>query len=133
MTNPVKYIMKVFYATENYGKYGIQGMNYFMALMGATIYLMVTGFMILSIFAAIFPEFDKYESSISHKTHTIPSAILVLGCIYFILRISTKEDTLKDPLFTKKYVSKAMSYLIAYGILCGVIFIFFLGLKFSHH
>ena len=34
--------MRVFYANENYAKYGVPGMNYFMALMMATIYILLT-------------------------------------------------------------------------------------------
>ena len=40
----IKYVMKVFYANENYAKYGVPGMNYFMALMAATFYIMITAF-----------------------------------------------------------------------------------------
>jgi hypothetical protein len=38
MLRPLKYVMKVFYANENYAKYGVRGMNYFMALVGTAFY-----------------------------------------------------------------------------------------------
>jgi hypothetical protein len=132
MIRLLRYIMKVFYANENYAKYGMPGMNYFMALIMATFYIMITGFMILFIFTAIYPDLYKYYLNVSSKIPSILSAIVLLTIIFFLLRIGIKEDSLKDSSFTKEYVNKAVNYLIAYGFTIGVIIVF-LGLKFLPH
>jgi hypothetical protein len=46
MQRLLKYVMKAFYANESYAKYRYPGMNYFMALTMATIYIMLTCFLI---------------------------------------------------------------------------------------
>ena len=121
--------MKVFYANENYAKYGMPGMNYFMALIMATFYIMITGFMILFIFTAFYPDLYKYYLIVKPKIPTIPSAIVLLAIIFFLLRLCVKEDSLQDSSFTKEYVNKAVNYLIACGFIIGIIIVF-LGLKF---
>lgn len=132
MKRLLRYIMKVFYANEKYAKYGYPGVGYFMALMGATFYVMLTGFMVLFIFAAAFPSFDRYGLGISSKLPFIPSGIVTLGLIFLLLRITIKEDSLKDNSFTKEYVNKAVTYLIGYAFLT-IFVIGFLGLKFLRH
>jgi len=124
--------MKIFYANEKYAKYGYPGMGYFMALMMATFYVMLTGFMILFIFMAIFPSFDKYVLAISPKLPYLPSGIVTLGLIFLLLRITIKEDSLRDNSFTKEYVTKAVNYLIGYAFLT-IFVIGFLGMKFLRH
>jgi hypothetical protein len=125
----IKYVMKVFYANENYAKYGVPGMNYFMALMAATFYIMITAFMILFIFTAFYPDLYKYYLIVRPKMPPIPSAIIILAFIFFILRIAIKEESLKDSSFTKEYVNRAVNYLLAY-IFIVVFVIGFIGLKF---
>lgn len=124
--------MKVFYANEKYAKYGYPGMGYFMALMMATFYVMLTGFMILFIFMAAFPGFDKYSLGVSSKLPFIPSGIVTLGLIFLLLRITVKEDSLRDNSFTKEFVTKAINYLIGYAFLT-IFVIGFLGMKFLRH
>jgi hypothetical protein len=121
--------MKIFCANENYAKYGVRGMNYFMALMGTTFYLMITGFMIIVIFFAIYPSLYKDYLLISPKLPTIPSAIVTLTFICVLLRLTVQQEQLKETSFTKDYVTRAMNFLIAYGIAVGFIIIF-LSLKF---
>jgi len=124
--------MKVFYANEKYAKYGYPGMGYFLALMMATFYIMLTGFMILIIFMSAFPAFYKCWLNISLRIPSIPSAVVTLGLIFFLLRITIKEDSLKDSSFTKEYVTKAVNYLLGYAF--STIFVIgFLGLKFLRH
>jgi hypothetical protein len=124
--------MKVFYANENYAKYRMPGMNYFMALMMTTLYIMLTGFLILFIFMAIFPVFYKYSLNISSKIPKTLSSIVTLGFIFSLLRITVKEEGLKDSSFTKEYVNKAVNYIIAYAFVT-ILVIGFLGLKFLRH
>jgi hypothetical protein len=124
--------MKVFYANEKYAKYGYSGMGYFMALVMAAFYIMLTGFMILFIFMTAFPAFDRYGLDVSSKLPVIPSGIITLGLIFLLLRIKIKEDSLRDNSFTKEYVNKAMNYLIGYAFLT-ICVIGFLGMKFLRH
>ena len=124
--------MKAFYANENYAKYGYKGVNYFMALMAATIYIMLTVCMILFIVVAIFPTFNKYVLGISSKIPTLPSAIVTLGLVFFILRITINEESLKDGSFSKAKVNKAVNYLLAYAFII-ILVIGFIGLKFLRH
>jgi hypothetical protein len=84
MKSLVKLVMKIFYANEKYAKYGYVGMGYFMALMGATFYIMLTGFLILFIFTAIFSCFDNYVLAIVHKLPDLPS-----GHAWFDIFITT--------------------------------------------
>lgn len=124
--------MKAFYANENYAKYGYPRLNYFMALMMTTFYIMLTGFMILFVFMAVFPAFYKYDLNITSKIPNLISAIVTLGFIFLLLRITVKEESLKDSSFTKEYVNKAVNYLIAYAFVT-ILIIGFLGLKFLRH
>jgi len=122
--------MKAFYANENYAKYGYRGMNYFIALMGATFYIMITGFLILFVFMAAFPHI--YILSTNSKTPLLPPATIALGLMFLLLRIMIKEESLKDSSFTKEKANRAMNYLLTY--LFVVIFIIgFLGLKFLRY
>jgi hypothetical protein len=130
MKRLVKYFMKALYANENYAKYGIPGMNYFIALMGATFYIMITGFLILFIFMAAFPHL--YIRSTNSKIPFLPSATISLGLIFLCLRFTVKEESLKDDSFTKEKANKAMNYLLTYGFVVAVS-ICFLGLKFLRH
>lgn len=132
MKRLLKYVMKVFYANENYAKFGVPGMNYFMALIGTTFYVMLTGFMVLFILMAIFPAFYRYDLSISSKIPSFLSGTLTLGFIFLSLRLAIKEDSLKDASITKNYVKKAVSYLLAYAILT-ILVVGFIGLKFLRH
>lgn len=128
----IRYVMKIVYANENYAKYGVPGLNYFMALMMATIYIVMTGFMVLSCFLAIFPNFYKSYVVFIQKIPSIPVSVVLIVIIFFLLRIGIKEDSLKDTNFTKEYVNKSVNYLIAYGLATGFIIIF-LGLKFLRY
>ena len=132
MKNLIKFLMKVFYANEKYAKYGYPGLGYFMALMMATFYVMLTGFMILLIFMAAFPEFDNYCLRVSSKLPSIPSGIVILSLIFLLLRITIKEDSLRDNSLTKEYVTKAANYLLRYVFLTLLI-IGFVGMKFLRH
>lgn len=132
MKNLIKFVMKVFYANEKYAKYGYPGMGYFTALVMATFYVMLTGFMILVIFMVVFPGFDKYSLGVSSKLPFIPSSIVTLGLIFLLLRITINEDSLKDNSFTKERVNKAVNYLIGYAFLT-IFVIGFLGMKFLRH
>jgi hypothetical protein len=121
--------MKIFYANENYAKYGVPGMNYFMALIMATFYVMLTGFMILCIFFAASPDFYKFYLNISPKIPYTSSAIVSVALMFLFLRIAVKEDSLKDSSLTKDKVNKAVNYLIAYAFTTGIVIVF-LGLHF---
>jgi hypothetical protein len=121
--------MKVFYANENYAKYGVPGMNYFMALMGATFYIMITGFTILMIISASSPAFYKYLLGLHTGIPGILQAIILLGITYLTLRLSFKEESLKCESFTREKTNRAVNYLLLYAF-ASVIFIGFLGLKY---
>lgn len=123
MKRLLRFIMKVYYANENYAKYGVPGMNYFVALMMATFFIMMTLFMILMIFGAIFPTFDEYSLAVGRKLPAFPSAIVIIGGIFFLLRAAVKEDDLKDSFFTKEYVKKAFYYLYGYLIVVLIIIV----------
>lgn len=129
MLRPLKYVMKAFYANENYAKYGVPGMNYFMALMMAAFYIMLTGFTILFILSASSPAFYKYWNGLHSGIPDILQAILFLGTTYLILRLSFKEESLKSEKFTKEKTKRAINYLLIYAF-ASVIFIGFLGLKY---
>lgn len=129
MIKLVKYIMKVFYANENYAKYGVPGMNYFMALMGATFYIILTLFLVLFVFLAAFPALNRFYLTWSPKFPSIPSGLITIGLLFFLLRFFTKEENLKDSSFTKERVNKAVNILLAYAFFIMLI-IGFIGLKF---
>ena len=124
--------MKVVYANEKYAKYGYSGIGYFMALMMATFCIMMTGFVILVILTAVFPDFDKYMLGLDSKLPSIPSGIVLLGLIFLALRITIREASLRDNSFTKEYVTKAVNYLLGY-IFFIVLVALFIGMKFLRH
>ena len=134
MLRPLKCVMRVFYANENYAKYGVPGMNYFMALMGATFYIMITGFTILFLLSAVSPSFYKYWRNFHSGSSSTLEAVIFLGITFLILRLSFKEESLKSDYFTKERVNKAINYLLIYAF-ASVIFIGFLGLRYlkSYH
>lgn len=132
MKRILKFVMKVVYNNEKYAKYGYPSTGYFIALMAAVCYILLTAFMFLVILASAFPTLYKFSVNISKSLPAIPSGILAIGVIFILLRISIKENELKDGLFTKDYVNKAVNYLIAYVFV--VIFIIgFFGMKFLRH
>ncbi len=124
MKRLLMYVMKVFYANENYAKYGVRGMNYFMALIMTSFYIMLTGCMILFILMTAFPAFYKYDLSISSKIPSMPSAIVTLGSLLLLLRITVKEESQK--------VNKSVNFLLGYAF-ATVVIVGFLGLKFLRH
>jgi hypothetical protein len=130
MKRLLKFVMRAFYANENYAKYGISGMNYFIALMGATFYIMITGLLILFIFMAAFPQI--YIKSTNSKIPFLPPATISLGLIFLYLRVTVKEDSLQDTSFTKEKANGAMNYLLTY-LFVVIAIIGFLGLKFLRH
>ena len=132
MIRLLKYVMKIFYANENFAKYRMSGGNYFMALIGATFYILVTLFTLLFIFFAIFPDFYKWYLAADVKINSKLFAAILIGFIFVFLRFFVKEDQLKDPSLTKEVVTKAVNYLIAY-LFFALIVIGFIGLKFLRH
>jgi hypothetical protein len=124
--------MKVFYANENYAKYGYSGMNYFMALIMATIYIMITCFLIIIILFSLAPDLYKQYLIIGSKIPAIPFAIITIGGIFVLLRMTIKEEILVDTSFTKDKVNRAINYLIGYAFLVVVVAVL-LGLKFLRH
>ena len=132
MKRILKFVMKVVYNNEKYAKFGYPKTGYFMALMMAVFYILLTAFMFLVIFDSAFPALYKFSVNVSKSTPSIPSAILVIGVVFILLRISIKEEDLKDSLFTKEYVNKAVNYLIAY-IFVVLFIVVFLGMKFLRH
>jgi hypothetical protein len=134
MLRLLRYVMRVFYANENYAKYGVPGMNYFMALMGAAFYIMITGFTILMVLSASSPKFYGYLQGLHTGIPGILQAIILLGTTYLILRLSFKEETLKCESFTKEKTNRAVNYLLLYAF-ASAIFIGFLGLRYlrSYH
>ena len=117
MLRLLKYVMKVFYANENYAKYGVPGMNYFMALMGATFYIMITCFTILFLLSASSPSFYRFWRNFDSGLSNTLQAVIFLGITFLILRISFKEESLKSDYFTKERVNKAINYLLLYALL----------------
>lgn len=130
MKRLLNYVMRAFYANENFAKYGVPGMNYFIALIGATFYIMLTGFLILFIFMAAFPHI--YIRSTNSKIPLLPPATISLGLIFLLLRITVREESLKDGSFTKEKANRAMNYLLTYGFVV-ILIIGVLGLKFLRH
>lgn len=122
--------MKIGYANENYAKSGVTGMNYFMALMMTTFYIVLTGFMLLFVLLAAYPSlYNHYVNAIFPRLHVIPSGVVIIVPIFLLLRLTIKENSLADSTFTKEYVNKAVNYLIGY-IFIVVFLIGFLGLNF---
>lgn len=79
---------------------------------------------------AAFPHI--YIRSTTSKISLLPPATISLGLIFLLLRVTVREESLKDGSFTKEKANRAMNYLLAYGF--GVILIIgFLGLKFLRH
>ncbi|HVY73903.1 MAG TPA: hypothetical protein VG890_03680 [Puia sp.] len=131
MKNPIKFVMKVFYANENYAKYGVKGMNYFMALAGATFYIMITGFLVFTALLATFPALYEFFLRIDKRISSTISGIIMLSIIFFLLRLTFSENSLKDDSFSKERVNKFVNYLLAYLIF--VIFALgYLGFRFLH-
>ncbi|MEP6750977.1 MAG: hypothetical protein ABJB86_24795, partial [Bacteroidota bacterium] len=63
----LKYVMKVFYANENFAKYRIVGGNYLISLLAGTFYLLMTLFLILFFLFAMLPDFYKYYLHLNEK------------------------------------------------------------------
>jgi hypothetical protein len=122
-------IMKILYANENYSKYGIPGMNYFIALAGGSFYIVLTGFMIFEIVMALFPFYYRQYLNTSMRIPSLLSATLITGSTFLFLRVSISEKSLVDDSFTKQRVKRMVTYLLAYGLLV-VIVTGFIGLHY---
>ena len=129
MIRLLRYVMKIWYANENYAKYGVPGMNYFFALLMTAFFVIMTGIMIIFLLSAASTSFYKYGLHISNSISIKLFAILVPLSIFLFLRLGIKEESVKYNSFSKEQVTKAVNYLLAYMFIIAVIIVF-LGLKF---
>jgi hypothetical protein len=128
MKSVLRHIIRVFYANENFGKYGIPGMNYFMSLLAVTMYVMITMFMIIVILMAIFPSFYNFYLN----TSPIFSSLIMGSIIFLLLKITFKQEIVKSNNYTKANIDKAVNLLLLYGLVV-VLIIGLIALKFLRH
>src|SRR5882757_5421101 len=110
MIKLLKHVMKILYENENYSKYGSSGRNFFMALIGMTFYVFVTLGLVLFIVLAISPGLYRWILGIHLGISSKIAAIIFIGLIALLLRISVKEEDLSNSGLTKEYVKKAVNY-----------------------
>jgi hypothetical protein len=132
MLRPFKYIMKVFYANENYAKYGVRGMNYFMALVGTAFYIMMTCFTILFIISASSPSHYRSWRSMHSGIPDWVQASLFLGIVCLILKSIFKKESLENDILGRKEVNKAINYLLLYMFALAILIVF-LGLHYLRY
>jgi hypothetical protein len=128
----IKFVMKVFYANDIYSKYGIPGLNYFMALTMTAFYIILTGFAFLNLLYAISPRSYIRSLAPSGYMSMALTSVLLFVIVFLFLRTSIKEESIKEILFSKEYLNRSKKYLIAYGFFV-VLFIIFVGLNFLKH
>jgi len=126
---PLKYIMKVFYANENYAKYGVPGMNYFMALVGTAFYIMMTCVTMLFVICASSRSLYKSWRTMHLGIPGWLQASIFLGIVCLGLKSICKEEALETNILPREEVKKAIDYLLLY-LFALVILIGFLGLRF---
>ena len=125
----LKYVMKVFYANENFASYRIKGGNYLMSLIGGTFYLLMTLFLFLIIIFVAFPNFYRFYLALNEKINFKSFAAVILIVGFVIIKMIVKEDDLRDDAFTKEVTNRAVNYLIAY-IMFVAFAIVIIGLEF---
>ena len=103
-----------------------------MALIGTAFYILMTVAMFFFIAAAVFPQFYRYSLGIHFGTSSKVGSLTVTGLTVLLLRTTIKEEELSNSGFTKKYVKKAVNYLLVY-IFVAMIIIGFIGLKYLRH
>ena len=114
MLRPVKYVIKVFYSNENYAKYGVRGMNYFMALVGTAFYIMITCFTILFIVSASRPSLYRSWRSMHSGVPDWVQASLFLGIVCLVLKGIFKKESLETDILGRDEVNKAIRHLLLY-------------------
>jgi len=129
MLRPLKYIMKVFYANENYAKYGVPGMNYFMAIVGTAFYVIMTCFAILFVLCASSPSLYKSWRNLHVGVPNWLQASIFLGTVCLVLKSMYKKEELETNVLPREEVKRAVVYLLLY-LFALAILIGFLGLRF---
>jgi hypothetical protein len=119
----IKFLMKVFYANENITKYGIPGYNYYTALLMTAVYIVLTIFMIRSIWQIFFPDFFNRYLIWIHDVPLTLLCFLMLAITIILLRIGIKEEEIKDVSYSREFVNKWVNYLILYGFLNGIVIV----------
>jgi len=123
--------MRISYANDNFSKYGTGG-NYLTALIAGTFCILITFSLCIGIIFSIFPDIYRIYLTASPKVNSKLFAVIIVAIIFILLKISFKEEDLKDPSLTKEIVTKGVNYLIAYIIL-ALMTLGILGLKFLRH
>ena len=124
MIRGLKYIMSIFYANNNFAKYKTEGAGYFIAVIGTSFYIFITGFLFIIILSCISPEFYKLANNVGSKINPY-----IFGVVYMIISsgllviLFNKNDIVAAAL-TKKQVNRAVNYLLFYLFLAGLIIIF---------
>ncbi len=132
MLQPIKYVMKVFYANENYAKYGVRGMNYFMALVGTAFYIMMTCFTILFIISACSPFIYRSWRSMHSGVPDWVQASLFLGTVCLVLKSIFKKESLETDILGRDEVNKAIRYLLLY-LFASIILMGFFAMRYLRY
>jgi hypothetical protein len=113
MIRILKYIMKAIYASDTYSG---PRMKYILALLGATLYIFITLFLLLVIMSVAIPSFYMKSRSVSLNLPSYPSAILFVVVVSFLVSLIAKEEDIKENNFTKRSLNRAINYMLIYGI-----------------
>jgi hypothetical protein len=113
MIRILKYIMKAIYASDTYSG---PRMKYILALLGATLYIFITLFLLLVIMSVAIPSFYMKSRSVSLNLPSHPSAILFVVVVSFLVSLIAKEEDIKENNFTKRSLNRAINYMLIYGI-----------------
>lgn len=123
----IKYLMRLFYANNNFAKHKISGGNYLVAVIGASFYLLITTGLFIVIIFSTFPNVYIAYLRLGINSTFFGLGYVLISCI--ILRLLTKEEEIIDDTLTRDYVEKRMNILIGYSIVL-ILVIGFLTLKY---
>ncbi len=115
MKNVIKHVMQTFYINENYAKYGVPGMSYFMSLAGVTFLVLLTLSFMLSVILAIFPTLYRIYLSINFGSYSILGAVLLYAIIFLFFKMAFPEEIIKKETITIQKAKKTILYLISYA------------------
>ena len=88
--------------------------------------------MCIGIVFSIFPDIYRAYLTAFPKVNSEIFAVIIVAVVFLLLKISFREEDLKDSSLTKEIVTKTVNYLIAYIILAMITF-GIIGMKFLRH
>lgn len=125
MIRLLKYLMKIIYAKNQYGKYKIEGWGYHQAILGASFYISMTAFLLLVILSSIFPSLYRLILIEDAKVNGVFFAIIYTIISYLIVRLLIKKDDIKSTTLTRRQIDRAANYFLIYLFSIGILIVFF--------